>query len=585
MNNTIEEIKKRIEIIDFIGGFITLKKSGRNFKALCPFHQEKTPSLVISPDRQIWHCFGACQMGGDAISFLMKWNNLTFYEALKELAEKVGVKVSATDITDKEWQKKERLLSLNRVVCDYYYYLLSSHSIGEKARSYLNTRGITKKIIDNFELGYAPDSWDSLLKYLKKKTFTHLEGVEAGVLIKSEKGSFYDRFRKRIMFPLYNPQGHVIGFSGRTLETGGGAKYVNTPETVLYHKRETLFGIHKAKNAIKKKGVALLVEGEFDMLSCFKIGLTHAVAVKGSSVTYEQLLLLKRYTQKIILCLDADFSGQETTKKAIISAEQLGFEIGVVTFDPYKDPDEAINHDITQFKKNIENTLPLYDFIIHTAKLRHPGSDANSRKTIGDEVVPFLLTIENPIVKSYYIKKIAQLLEVESRSIEILMQRIKRQKILRKKIPLKRTTQERDRFDLMQKYILHRLFQEDNPVGFLNTIQRTFHITDFSMIAYQKLLDKLILFLKHNALFEIQGFIQSLPTELLPIFDEIMLFDMTIFDPESDKKTSTRTLYELKRLSLKKKISEEMRKESINEESIKAMMKDLSEVEKKLNVL
>lgn len=585
MNNTIEEIKKRIEIIDFIGGFITLKKSGRNFKALCPFHQEKTPSLVISPDRQIWHCFGACQMGGDAISFLMKWNNLTFYEALKELAEKVGVKVSATDITDKEWQKKERLLFLNRVVCDYYYYLLSSHSIGEKARSYLNTRGITKKMIDNFELGYAPDSWDSLLKYLKKKTFTHLEGVEAGVLIKSEKGSFYDRFRKRIMFPLYNPQGHVIGFSGRTLATGGGAKYVNTPETTLYHKRETLFGIHKAKDAIKKKGVALLVEGEFDMLSCFKIGLTHAVAVKGSSVTYEQLLLLKRYTQKIILCLDADFSGQETTKKAIISAEQLGFEIGVVTFDPYKDPDEAINHDITQFKKNIENTLPLYDFIIHTTKLRHPGSDANSRKTIGDEVVPFLLTIENPIVKSYYIKKVAQLLEVESRSIEILMQRIKRQKILRKKIPLKRTTQDRDRFDLMQKYILHRLFQEDNPVGFLNTIQRTFHITDFSMIAYQKLLDELILFLKHNTLFEIQGFIQSLPTELLPIFDEIMLFDMTIFDPESDKKTSTRTLYELKRLSLKKKISEEMRKESINEESIKAMMKDLSEVEKKLNVL
>lgn len=585
MNNALEEIKKKIDIVDFISGFITLKKYGRNFKALCPFHQEKTPSLVISPDRQIWHCFGACQTGGDAISFLMKWNNLTFYEALKELAEKTGVALSKVDFEDKAWQKKERLLSLNHAVGEFYHYLLIAHQIGEKARAYLNLRGVNQKIINTFDLGYAPASWNSLFKYLIKKGFTSLEGVEAGVLIRSDKGTFYDRFRKRIIFPLFNPNGQIIGFSGRTLENGGGAKYVNTPETALYRKRETLFGIHKAKDSIKQKGVAIMVEGEFDMISCYKAGISHAVAVKGSAVTYDQLLLIKRYAQKIILCLDGDFSGQETTKKAIIDAEQLDFEINVVTLNPYKDPDEAITHNLSQFKKNIGNPLPLYDFIIDTSHRRHPRSDATSKKNIGDEVVPFLVTIKNPIVQSYYIKKVAQLLDVEPRSIESLMQKIKRQKILRKRIPARLAIKEKDRFDLMQKYILHRIFQEDNPSALLDAMQKIFHRGDFSILAYQKLLNELTIFLSQDNTFEIQRFIQKLPTQLLPTFDEIILFDMSIFDPEVDEKTITRTFYELKRLSLKKKISEEMRQENIVEDNIKTLMSGLSEVEKKLTVL
>lgn len=585
MDNALDEVKKKIDIVDFIGGFITLKKSGRNFKAICPFHQEKTPSLVISPDRQIWHCFGACQTGGDALSFFMKWNNLTFYEALKELAEKFGIPLSKTDFTDTKWQQKERLLSLNRVVSEYYHYLLTSHRIGEKARDYLTKRNINQKIINIFELGYAPDSWNSLLNYLKKKKFTPSEGVDAGVVIKSEKGSFYDRFRKRIIFPLFNQNGQVIGFSGRTLTNEKGAKYVNTPETILYHKRETLFGINKTKDAIKKKGTALLVEGEFDMLSCFRVGITHTVAVKGSAVTHEQLLLLKRYTQKITFCLDADLSGQETTKKAIADAEQLGFEICIIALDPYKDPDEAITHDLTLFKKKSENPLPVYDFIIHTSQQRYPNSDALSKKKIGDDIAPFLLTINNPIVQSYYVKKVAQLLDVEPRSVESLMQKIKRQKILRKRVPIKRTTQDIDRFDLMQKYILHRLFQDDNPSVFLTTMQSIFDPSDFSTVAYQKILNELNIFLKRTPAFEIQQFIQTLSPSLLPIFDEILLFDMALFDPNAGEATSTRTLYELKRLSLKKKISEEMRKEIIHEESIKTLMKDLSEVEKKLTIL
>lgn len=585
MDTSIQEVKNKIDIIEFIGSYITLKKAGRNFKAICPFHQEKTPSLIISPDRQIWHCFGACQMGGDTIAFLMKWENLTFYEALKELAEKAGVALKKVDFEDKTWQKKERLLLINQTIYEFYHYLLTTHSIGEKARKYLEKRGVTKKNITVFGLGYAPASWDSLSKYLRKKEFEQLEGIEAGVLVKSEKGGVYDRFRKRIIFPLYNPAGQIIGFSGRMLEAGSSAKYVNTPETALYHKRETLFGIQITKDAIKKKGTAVLVEGEFDMISCFRKGISYTVAVKGSAVTYDQLFLLKRYTQKIILCLDADFSGQETTKKAIVDAEQLDFEINVVTFDPYKDPDEAIEKDFLQFKKRIEKPLPLYDFIIDTARNRYPHDDAVSKKNIGDEVIPFLMTIKNPIVQSYYVKKIAQFLEVESYSIELLMQKIRRKKISKKRSPFPMISKGTDRFDLIQKYILHRLFQEDDLSVFYNKMKKIIEISDFSIVSYQKLLNELSHFLETNDTFDIQRFIQKLSSQLLSVFDEVMLFDITIFEKTIDEKSITRTFYEFKRLSLKKKINTLMKMDAIEENKIKMLMKALSDIEKKLAIV
>ncbi|MDH7476699.1 MAG: CHC2 zinc finger domain-containing protein, partial [Microgenomates group bacterium] len=202
MDSPVEEIKKKIDIVSFIGSFIALKKSGRNFKALCPFHQEKTPSFVVSPDRQIWHCFGACQEGGDIFRFLMKWENITFIEALRELAEKTGVRLRKITIEDKTWKKKERLITINQLSAEYFEFILHKTPFGKKCLKYLSDRGVNQKIASKFKLGYAPQSWDSLWPFLKKKKFSDQEIIESGLVVVRQQGGFYDRFRGRLIFPI-----------------------------------------------------------------------------------------------------------------------------------------------------------------------------------------------------------------------------------------------------------------------------------------------------------------------------------------------------------------------------------------------
>ncbi|MEK7070243.1 MAG: DNA primase, partial [Patescibacteria group bacterium] len=282
--NPIEEIKRKLDVVEFIGSHITLKKAGRNFKANCPFHQEKSASFVVSPERQIWHCFGACQEGGDVIRFLMKWENIPFVEALQELAKRTGVKLDTFDIQDSQWKKKEALIRVNNSAKDFYHYILTQSAIGKKAREYLAARNINEKIIETFQLGYAPQSWDSLIKFLIKKSFAQADLKDTGLTVTGKNNSLYDRFRGRIMFPINDTRGNNIGFSGRVLveeDSKDGAKYVNTPETPLYHKRESLFGIHLAKDAIKKEGNVFLVEGEFDAISMYQSGVKNVVAIKA----------------------------------------------------------------------------------------------------------------------------------------------------------------------------------------------------------------------------------------------------------------------------------------------------------------
>lgn len=587
MDNPVEEIKKRIDMVDFIGSFIGLKKSGRNFKALCPFHQEKTPSFIISPERQIWHCFGACQEGGDVIKFLMKWENITFYEALKELADKLGIRLRKIDFEDKLWKKKERLFNINSLTGEFYHYLLTKHKIGEKALDYLKNRKINRKTIDTFTLGYSPSSWDSLLKFLKKKDFEEEESYEAGLLVKNERGGFYDRFRKRLMFSLKDPRGNILGFSGRILENEGEAKYINTPETPVYHKRESLFGINLSKEAIKKNNQAILVEGELDMISCFQEGINNVVAVKGSAVTKEQLMLLKRYANRVVFSLDADFSGEETTKRAIVDAENLDFDIGVITFDFAKDPDEAIKKDPQMFKKIIKQPIPIYDFVINISVKKNKGPDAFSKKNIGNEVVPFISNIKNPIVQSHYVKKLAEILEVETSAIELLIKKQLYKRKARQQTILIKKRSEKDRYQLLQTYVLSLIFQSDRPFAMLEKIFKTIEEEDFSIVSYKKLLQCLSDFKTATSDFQsikenwLKKFASFLPSELIPVFNELTLFDIAIFDQNILEKELEKIVCEFKRLSLKRRI-----KDKINDaDEVKKLTKFLSEVEKRLIVL
>ncbi|MBI3619948.1 DNA primase [Candidatus Roizmanbacteria bacterium] len=587
MDTALDEVKKKIDIIEYIGQFVTLKKTGRNFKGLCPFHQEKTPSFVVSPDRQIWHCFGSCQDGGDAIKFLMKWENITFYEALKELADKVGVKLRHSSVEDAAWRRKERLIHLNSLAGEYFGYVLAKTKVGELAKRYLSSRKINDRIVNKFQLGYAPQSWDSLFKFLHKKKFLPEEVFSAGLAVQGGRG-MYDRFRGRLMFPLKDQRGNVIGFSGRALhDDDPAAKYINTPEGPLYHKRESVYGIDTAKEAIKKTGNVYVVEGEFDVISPYQAGFENIVAVKGTAITREQLQLLQRYTAKITLTMDSDAAGLEAMKKGIAEAEEMELEVGVVSLDFAKDPDEAVQTKPEEFRRVLSHPVPLYDFLIDASLKKYSVHEAYGKKKIGEEVAVFLAKIKNPIVQSHYVKKLAAILDVSESSVASLMRRATEEK--KKRIFMRTRTQastEALRETLLQKYILSITFQDETyeSAGYVLQILNP---ADFSIPAYGKMYAAFLEYkIKYPDKFMPTVFILTLPAELQVVFDEVLLFATSdlIFEKENLKKL----IFEAKRYSLKRQLATLLRmtdeKEGYERE-LKDLNHTLNEVEKHLAAL
>lgn len=585
MDNPVEEIKKKLDIVDYIGSFISLKKTGRNFKAVCPFHSEKTPSFVISPERQIWHCFGACSEGGDVIKFLMKWENITFVEALKELAKKTGITLKKISFEDKTWKKRERYFNMNLLAAEFYEYILNKTKFGEKTLGYLKDRGLKSATIQKFQLGYAPSSWDSLKLFLKKKKFEEEEIYDNGLLVKGERGNYYDRFRGRLMFSIKDSRDFVVGFSGRALDNKEKeAKYINTPETPIYHKRETLFGINLAKDSIKKEKDVYIVEGEFDMISPYQSGFTNFVAIKGTALTNEQLKLLKRYTERITLALDADVAGVESTRRGIEEAEKLDLEVRVVRLPSGKDPDEAVRSDLAGFKKAISKPIPVYDFLIESAKKKYPEDNSFDKKKIAEEVIPFLERITNPIVKSHYTKKIAGVLQVSESSIESMIMRIKRKKKeLTTFKPTVRPESKEEREIVIERYLLSCIFQDDDPYFKGDKIFSTIGWEDFFLPAHQKI-TKIFLEEKGRKKFNLSIFADSLSPELREIFDELFLFAST--EHNLALENISKMVLEIKRYSLKRKIKKILDSGDETEKTRKellSMNNQLKEVDKKLS--
>src|SRR3989339_2056378 len=586
MNNLNEEIKKKIDIIEFIGSYIVLKKAGRNFKGNCPFHQEKTPSFVISPERQIWHCFGACGEGGDAIKFLMKWENITFFEALKELAKKTGVKLilNKIGVEDKIWQKKERYIGMNQLASEYFHYILNKTDFGKKANEYFKGRLLNQAIIDKFGLGYSPSSWDSLKLFLKKKKYEEEEMSENGLLVKSERGTYYDRFRGRLMFPLKDSRGNVLGFSGRILEGNEKeAKYVNTPETPIYHKRECLFGINLAIEEIKKQKNVFIVEGELDMITPYQHGYSNFVAVKGTALTNKQLKLLKRYTDKITLMMDADAAGLESIKRGIDEAEKFDFEIRVVVIDFAKDPDEALKKYPDKFKKLITKPIPIYDFLIDTAKKKYPEDTAFAKKKIGEEVLPMIEKITNPIVRTFYVKKIAEIIEVSENTIENLIFQLKRKKKQLSLNKIKYNKPVEDSRELtIDKYVLSVLFQSEDPNNIYRNVFEILKPEYFLHPSYEKISRLFFEEIEKNKKVNINQFGQNLSDELQPVFDEIFLFAST--DHNLSNESLDRLINEIKRYSFKREIKKILSEEESpeNKKQLIKISQNVREVEKKL---
>jgi DNA primase len=588
MENPVEEIKKRIDIVDFIGSFVTLKKTGRNFKALCPFHQEKTPSFVISPERQLWHCFGACNEGGDVIKFLMKWENITFVEALSELAKKTGVTLKRVNLEDFVWKKKEKALVLNQLAANFFHYLLTKKDLAKKAREYLKKREINEKIIEKFFLGYAPSSWDSLLRYLLKKGFNLEEIRQSGLVINAGKRD-YDRFRGRLIFPISDTRNQIIGFSGRILEENKDEpKYVNTPETLLYHKRESLFGIHLAKEAIKKENQAILVEGEFDMITPYAQGIENVVATKGTAVTREQLMLLKRFTNRLVLSLDADLAGLEAMKKVVNEGEGFDIELNVVVLDFAKDPDEAVRKDILRFKKLFKKPQPIYDFIIDIAKKNHSEDTAFAKKMIIEEVAPVIDGISNPIVRAFYIKKLSLLIDLSEKAIEQYFRHRRIREKQKKTFKIFSAKEKKTlREIILERFLLSYLFQEKEKKNLIDKITAFLSEEDFYIPAHGKILFALQTYYLDDEKrarekeFQIKDLLPYLDATLIPTFDEIYLY--AAYETKDDF-TIDRIIYEIKKYALKRKITVLLKEEESKEkeEKLKELNKKLAEIDKKM---
>lgn len=551
-----ELIKSKIDIVNFISDYITLKKAGRNYKSVCPFHSEKTPSFVVSPERGSWHCFGACGEGGDAISFLQKWENIEFLEALKILAKKVGVKLTGFIPTD-NIRQKEKLYEINHLACEFFHYLLTKHALGARAREYLDKRRIKKEIIDTFMLGYAPNSWDSLSKYLYKKGYSSEEISLSGLTIKSDSGRFYDRFRGRVMFTLKDHRGNTIGFSGRKLAESADnqAKYINSPETPIYHKGSTLYGMDVTKEYIKKSGEAVIVEGEFDFLSSFQSGVVNIVAIKGSALTEDQVLLLKRYTENLIMALDSDFAGNEAARRGIEVADNTGLTVKVVKLLYGKDPAECVGKSPHLWKESVEKAVPVYEFVIDTALSKYDKNTAEGKKKIGDDVLPLLAKIQNPIIQSHYIKRLTRELEVNEESIEILIRRLSKNagKKLSPEIPVA----VHNRREMIEEYLLALIIQSKIPKNSLAKVMKILAVDDFHLPSVGKIISLMSgYFIKHDD-FNVRKFGSLLDAEIIPIFDKAYLIELEsiISDDLKYDKELTGMAKTLKQIALRRKIN------------------------------
>lgn len=406
----MEEIKSKVDIVQLVGEYVPLKRAGRNFKGLCPFHGEKTPSFMVNPELQIFKCFG-CGLGGDVYSFLQRIEGLEFGEALQTLADRVGVKLVSYRPSQSE-ELKEKLISINTLAAEVYHFILTSHRLGQPALAYVKSRGLTDETISDFKLGYAPAKWDVLTKFLTaKKKIPLAQAESAGLTIADKK---YDRFRDRLMFPITNHRGQIVGFTGRLLpwskDTSG--KYVNSPDSEVFHKSDLLYGLDHSRSAIKSTGTAVIVEGQMDFLPSFQAGVKNVVASGGTALTARQIELLRRLGDTVILALDADIAGDAAVRRGIEVAEKAGLIIKVVPpGEKYKDPGEWATADPQGWAAAIASAMPIYDFYLQSAVTRH-GTDVVAKKRIARELLPIWATIDDDIVRAHYIRQLADVLGV-----------------------------------------------------------------------------------------------------------------------------------------------------------------------------
>ncbi len=551
----IDEIKARLNIVDIVGARVPLKKAGRNFKGLCPFHTEKTPSFIVSPDRQTFHCFG-CGKGGSIFDFVMLLEHVDFPEALETLADRAGVKLERRPADTPEAKIRQKLYEVNHLASEYYQYLLTKHAVGSTAREYLAHRGITDKSMKTFALGYSPNDWDGLLTFLTKKGYDGPLLETAGLVIRGSRG-YYDRFRGRVMFTLKDHRGNVVGFSGRVLDPDAKeAKYINTSETPIYVKGKVLYAMDVTHDAIQKENEAVVMEGELDVISSFQIGISNVVAIKGSAVTEDHARLLRRYCERLVFALDSDVAGDAAARRGIEIADRVGFDMRVLSLPSGKDPDEAAREHPGLLKKAVKEAIPMYDYFLTSAMNRYDKDSAYGKRKITDEYVPVLAKIENVIVRGHYIRKLSERLGIPEEAIGESLAKMKSRAGF---VPKEEAAENQPLLSRSEKgevYLLALLLQ-GNTKDLLEGNSDTLSSGSFGYAPVRAILEKLGSFAREHPVFLAKDFADTLPPELIPVFDEAFLWDISdvISDGERFVREWDKAIREVKRSRIRNSMS------------------------------
>lgn len=558
----IERIKQDNDIVDIISENVRLKKSGRNYVGLCPFHNDKSPSLSVSQEKQIYKCF-SCGEAGNVITFVMKYKKLTFQEAAKYLADKAGIPLEMGNSRESQITKKKDLLyKVNTEAARYYFYNLQRTST---AKDYFLKRGIKEEVIKRFGLGYAPDGWHNLIMYLRKKGFNDNLLLEAGLISKSEKsGNTYDRFRNRVMFPVFDVRGKVIGFGGRVLDDSK-PKYLNSPETVVFHKGTNLYGLNFATKNRLEQDYIIIVEGYMDLISLHQHGITNTVASLGTALTINQARLLKRYVNKVIISYDADVAGQTATLRGLEILRNAGFDVKVLKVPQGKDPDEFVrNNGKDAFLRLVDNALPLIEYRIKKAAEGINLRDNNELVKYGERFAEILADL-NPIEKDVYIKKISEETSIKEQAIYDLLSQVmatdqKENNFMNKKEDYGTKLYVEPGYLKAERTLIKLMFEDE----YFDELRELIKVGDFVLDSHNKIYS-LILQGKNEDTNNIISYLESRCDDVESSKELIKIKEQEILDFTDKDRVIKDYMQEVHSYKLKKKIDDLKKKQSVLE--------------------
>lgn len=427
--STVDEVKQKTDIVALVSQYVSLTKTGKNLRALCPFHSEKSPSFFVYPERQSWHCFGACSTGGDVFSFVMKKESITFGEALRLLADRAGVVLPSRAEQKSGEDERKKLYQVNREAAQYFNDLLLNSPAAEKARGYINSRGLLQKTTGDFLLGYSLNSREALKQCMLKIGYTEADMLKAGLLVEADDGKTYDRFRNQLMFPIFDDRDRVTGFGARVLDDSL-PKYINSPQTRLFDKSGNLYGVNLAKAAIRQQNMVIIVEGYMDALMAHQNAFQNVVASMGTSITEKQIDIIKKLTSNVALALDADAAGEEAMLRCVGYENDIGAEMKVIVLPEGKDPDDVIKHNPDDWQRLVGDAVPVIDYAFSKVSAGIDLSTARGKSLVVEKLGSVVAEIKDDIRRAHYLNKLARLANTNSRNVEAAIAGMKPQRNL-----------------------------------------------------------------------------------------------------------------------------------------------------------